>query len=181
MKDNYKGEITLSLFHLWSYRSEGTQSCHTISLSEWKNWNSKDCLRKFLVLGLISTFKNVTKDDINTEKSIVFLYTNNELTKKETRDFGNLITIPLKTMHSNKPNQGSGRLFLRNFRTLKEDAKEDTRNTRRQKHPHIYIGRINTVKMAHHWNQCSDSVQFLSKIMVKFSKEIEKYNFKIHL
>lgn len=104
-------------------------------MKESYTWNSKDCLRKFLVLGLISTFKNVTKYNINIEKSIAFLYTNNELTKKETRDFGNPITIPLKTMPSNKPNQGSGRLFLRNFRTLKEDAKEDTRNTRRQKHP----------------------------------------------
>lgn len=153
----------------------------SFQMKESYTWNSTDCLRKFLVLGLMSTFKNVTKYNINIEKSIVFLYTNNELTKKETRDFGNPITIPLKTIPSNKPNQGSGRLFLRNFRTLKEDAKEDTRNTRRQKHPHIYIGRINTVKMAHQWNQCSDSMQFLSKIMVKFSKEIEKYNFKIHL
>lgn len=153
----------------------------SFQMKESYTWNSTDCLRKFLVLGLMSTFKNVTKYNINIEKSIVFLYTNNELTKEETRDFGNPITIPLKTIPSNKPNQGSGRLFLRNFRTLKEDAKEDTRNTRRQKHPHIYIGRINTVKMAHHWSQCSDSMQFLSKIMVKLSKEIEKYNFKIHL
>lgn len=80
-------------------------------MKESYTWNSKDCPRKFLVLGLISTFKNVTEYNINIEKSIVVLYTNNELTKKETRDSGNPITIPLKTMPSNKPNQGRGRAF----------------------------------------------------------------------
>ena len=50
--------------------------------------NSKDNIRK--LLELISEFTKVAGDKINTQKSFVFLYTNNEKSKREIKE-----SIPL--------------------------------------------------------------------------------------
>ena len=49
--------------------------------------NPKDATKK--LLELISEFGKVAGDKINTQKSIAFLYTNNELSKREIKN-----TIP---------------------------------------------------------------------------------------
>ena len=46
--------------------------------------NSKDNIRK--LLELISEFTKVAGDKINTQKSFVFLYTNNEKSKREIKE-----------------------------------------------------------------------------------------------
>ena len=45
--------------------------------------NPKDSVRK--LLELISEFSNVTGYKINTQKSLAFLYTNNEITEREIK------------------------------------------------------------------------------------------------
>ena len=46
--------------------------------------NPKDNIRK--LLGLISEFSKVTGYKINTQKSLAFLYTNNEKSERETKE-----------------------------------------------------------------------------------------------
>ena len=52
--------------------------------------NPKDSIRK--LLELINEYSNVAGNKINTQKSLAFLYTNNEKTEKEIKE-----TIPLTT------------------------------------------------------------------------------------
>ena len=49
--------------------------------------NRKDCIRK--LLELINEYSKVSGYKINTQKSLVFLYTNNEKTEREIKE-----TIP---------------------------------------------------------------------------------------
>ena len=61
-------------------------------MTEWLNWteliwyieNPKDTIRK--LLQLISEFSKVMEYKINTQKSFVFLYTNNEKSEGEVKD-----------------------------------------------------------------------------------------------
>ena len=46
--------------------------------------NPKDIIRK--LLGLISEFSKVAGYKINTQKSLAFLYTNNEKSERETKE-----------------------------------------------------------------------------------------------
>ena len=46
--------------------------------------NPKDSIRK--LLGLISEFSKVAGDKINTQKSLAFLYTNNEKSEREIKE-----------------------------------------------------------------------------------------------
>ena len=52
--------------------------------------NPKDSIRK--LLGLISEFSKVTGYKINTQKSLAFLYTNNEKSEREIKE-----SIPFTT------------------------------------------------------------------------------------
>ena len=52
--------------------------------------NPKDSIRK--LLKLISRFSKVAGDKINTQKSLAFLYTNNEKSEREIKE-----SIPLTT------------------------------------------------------------------------------------
>ena len=52
--------------------------------------NSKDTLRK--LLELISEFSKVTGYKVNTQKSLAFLYTNNEKSEREIKE-----SIPFTT------------------------------------------------------------------------------------
>ena len=53
--------------------------------------NPKDSIRK--LLKLISRFSKVAGDKINTQKSLAFLYTNNEKSEREIKE-----SIPLTTV-----------------------------------------------------------------------------------
>ena len=58
--------------------------------------NPKDTIRK--LLELISEFSKVVGNKINTQKSLAFLYTNNENSERETKE-----SIPFTT--ANKKNK----------------------------------------------------------------------------
>ena len=83
---------------------------------------------------------------INTQKSLAFLYTNNEKTEREIKE-----TIPftietkrIKYLGINLPKEKKD-LYLENYKTLMKEIKDDTDSW--QDIPCSWIGRINIVKI----------------------------------
>ena len=107
--------------------------------------NSKDSTRK--LLELINEYSKVAGYKINTQKSLAFLYTNNEKTERETKE-----TIPftietkrIKYLRIYLPKETKD-LYIENYKTLVKEIKEDTMRWRNT--PCSWIGRINIVKVS---------------------------------
>ena len=84
---------------------------------------------------------------INTQKSLAFLYPNNEKTKREIKE-----TIPfviatkiIKYLGINLPKETKD-LYIGNYKILMKEIKDDTNRWRNI--PCSWIGRINRVKMS---------------------------------
>ena len=106
--------------------------------------NPKDSIRK--LLELISEFSKVSGYKINTWKSLVFLYTNNEKSGreiKETIPFTNVMKR-IKYLGINLPKETKD-LDIENYKTLVKEIKEDTNRWRNI--PCSWIGRINIMNM----------------------------------
>ena len=104
--------------------------------------NPKDVTRK--LLELINEFGSVARYKINAQKSLAFLYTNNEGLErviKETIPF----TIATKRIKYLGINIQVKDLYSENDKTLMKDIKDDTNRWRDI--PCSWIGRINIVKM----------------------------------
>ena len=106
--------------------------------------NPKDTTRK--LLELINEYSKVAGYKINTQKSLAFLYTNNEKTKREIME-----TIPftiatkrIKYLGINLPKETKA-LYIENYITLMKEIKEDRNRWRNI--PCSWNGRINIVKM----------------------------------
>ena len=106
--------------------------------------NPKDAIRK--LLGLTNEFGKVAGYKINAQKSLAFLYTNNENSEREIKE-----TIPftittkrIKYLGINLPKEAKD-LYLENYKTLMKEFKDDTNRWRDT--PCSWIGRINIVKM----------------------------------
>ena len=87
--------------------------------------NPKDSTRK--LLELINEYSKVTGYKINTQKSLAFLYTNNEKVEKEIKE-----TIPftfatkrIKYLGIYLPKETKD-LYIENYKTLMKEIKEDT-------------------------------------------------------
>ena len=87
--------------------------------------NLKDATRK--LLELINEFSKIAGYKINTQKSVAFLYTNNELSKREIEN-----TIPftvaskrMKYLGINLPKEVKY-LYSENYKTLMKEIKDDT-------------------------------------------------------
>ena len=107
--------------------------------------NAKDSTPK--LLELISEFSKVAGYKINTQESIAFLYTNNELAEREIRK-----TIPftiaskrIKYLGINLTKEVKD-LYPENYKTLLREIKEDTNKWKLI--PCTWLGRINIIKMA---------------------------------
>ena len=105
--------------------------------------NPKDSTRK--LLELINEYSKVIGYKINTQKSLAFLYTNNEKTKREIKE-----TIPftiatkrIKYLQINIPKETKD-LYIENYKTLMKEIKEDTNRWRNV--PCSWIGRFSIVK-----------------------------------
>ncbi|KAI5942639.1 LINE-1 retrotransposable element ORF2 protein [Manis javanica] len=105
--------------------------------------NPKDSTPK--LLDLILEYSKVAGYKINTQKSVTFLYTNNEPTEREIRK-----TTPF-TIASKKKYLGINLtkevkdLYSENYKSLLREIKGDTN---RWKHiPCLWLGRINMIKM----------------------------------
>ena len=104
----------------------------------------KDSIRKFLEL--ISEFSKVAGYRINTQKSVAFLYTNNENSGGEI-----MVSIPftiatkrIKYLGINLPKESKA-LYTENCKTLMKEIKDDINQWRAI--PCSWAGRINIVKM----------------------------------
>ena len=93
--------------------------------------NPKDSTRKFLEL--INEYSKVAGYKINTQKSLAFLYSNNEKTEREIKE-----TIPftiatkrIKKKYSeiNLPKEKKD-LYIENYKTLMKEIKDDTNKWR---------------------------------------------------
>ena len=129
--------------------------------------NLKDTTRK--LLELINEYSKVARYKINTQKSLAFLYTNNEKTEREIKE-----TIPftiatkrVKYLGINLPKE-TKELYIENYKTLMKEIKDDTNRWRNI--PCSWIRRINIVKITILPKQSIDSMQSLSSYQQYFSQ-----------
>ena len=107
--------------------------------------NPKDSTRK--LLELINEYSKFAGYKINTQKSLAFLYTNNEETEREINE-----TIPFIIAMKRIKYLGiyllkeTKDLYIENYKTLLKEIKEDTNRWRNI--PCSWIRRINIVKMS---------------------------------
>ena len=106
--------------------------------------NPRESTRK--LLELINEYSNVAGHKINIQKTLAFLYTNNQKTEREIKE-----TIPFTTATKrleyfgmNLPKEIKD-LYIENYKTLVKEIKEDTNRWRNI--PCLWVGRINIVKM----------------------------------
>ena len=91
--------------------------------------NPKDTTRK--LLELINEYSKVAGYKINTQKSLAFLYTNNEKTEREIKETIPF-TIPMKSIKYlgiNLPKETKD-LYRENYTTLMKEIKDDTNRWR---------------------------------------------------
>ena len=106
--------------------------------------NPKDATRK--LLELINEFGRVAGYKINAQKSLAFLYTNDEKSESEIKKTlsSTIATKRIKYLGINLPKETKD-LYAENYKTLMKEIKDDTNRWR-----YIacsWIGRINIVKM----------------------------------
>ena len=107
--------------------------------------NPKDSTRK--LLKLINECSKVAGYKINTQKSLAFLYTNNEKVEKEIKETISF-TIAMKRIKYlgiYLPKETKD-LYIENYKTLVKEIKEATNKWRNI--PCSWIGKINIVKMS---------------------------------
>ena len=109
--------------------------------------NPKDATRK--LLELINEFGKVAQYTINAQKTLAFLYINDEKYKRETKE-----TLPftiskerIKYLETNLLKETKD-LYAENYKTLMKEIKDDT--SRWRDIPCSWIGRIIIVKMILH-------------------------------
>ena len=87
--------------------------------------NPKDSTKK--QLELINEFSKVAGYKINIQKSVAFLYANNELTERENKETIPFTIVPkiIKYLGINLSKDVKD-LYLENYRTLKKEIKEGT-------------------------------------------------------
>ena len=105
--------------------------------------NTKDSVRK--LLELINEFIKVAGYKINTQKSLAFLYTNNEKSEKEMKESipFTITTKRIKYPGINLPKE-TKELYTENYKTLMKEIKDDI--NRRRDIPCSWVRRINIWK-----------------------------------
>ena len=106
--------------------------------------NPKDSIRK--LLELISEFSKVAGYKINTQKSLAFLYTNNEKSEREIKESipFTIATKRIKYLGINLPKETKQR-YTENYKTLMKEIKDNINRWRDSQCS--WVGRINIVKM----------------------------------
>ena len=107
--------------------------------------NPKDSTRK--LLELINEYSKVAGYKINTQKSLGFLYTNNEKTEREIKETISftIATKIIKYLGVYLPKETKD-LYIEKYKTLMKEIKEDTNGWRNISCS--WIGRIIIAKMA---------------------------------
>ena len=106
--------------------------------------NPKDTTRK--LLELISEFSKVAGYKIHTQKSLVFLYSNNENSEREIKESipFSIETKRIKYVGINLPYETKD-LYTQNYKTVMTEIKDDIKRWRDI--PCSWVGRIDIVKM----------------------------------
>ena len=106
--------------------------------------NPKDATRK--LLELINEFVNVVGYKINAQKSLAFLYTNDEKSEREIKETLPFITAAkrIKYLGIKRPKEVKD-LYSESYKMLMKEVKDDT--NRWKDIPCSWIRRINIVKM----------------------------------
>ena len=107
--------------------------------------NPKDSTRK--LLELINEYSKVAGYKINTQKSLAFLYTNNEKTEREIKETIPFTIATKRTKYSgiNLPKKTKD-LYKESYKTLLKEIKDDTNKWRNIQCS--WIRRINIVKVS---------------------------------
>ena len=86
--------------------------------------NPKDTIRK--LLELVSEFSKVGRYKINIQKSLAFLYTNNEKSEREIKESISftIATKRIKYLGINLPKE-TKELYTQNYKTLMKEIKGD--------------------------------------------------------
>ena len=84
--------------------------------------NPKDSIKK--LLELITEFSKVARYKINTQKSLAFLYTNNEKSEREIKESIPFTTATerIKCLAINIPKE-TNNLYTENYKTLRKEIK----------------------------------------------------------
>ena len=132
--------------------------------------NPKDSIRKWVEL--ISEFSKVAGYKINTQKSLAFLYTNNEKSEREIKESipFTIATKRIKYLEINLPKE-TKELYSEN-KTLMKEIKDDINRWRDI--PCFWVGSIKIVKMTILPNAIYRFSVIPSKLSLAFFKELEQ-------